>query len=867
MARASDIREQLLKSFRAELTEHIQTMTSGLLAIEQAFARKEAPEQENLHAVFRAAHSLKGAARAMGVITIEQLAHALENVLDGLRRATLSPSSEMFTACYQGLDAIQSVQAAYEAGETTPPTQVLFSLANLEKVLSMPVPPQDAPSSQDKVAESDTVGSLSEIFPGASASETSPELAEEKIAAAGGQYEGQQPQGQMPFITEETIRVDVQKLDALMATLSELLIARIRLEQRQVQLQRMQEQLEKMLRAWSVVRSPVSRLSKQQENGLLSLHRLRSVDAFIHKQEQSSVRDMRTFAGKNGTTYPMNGSQTVNAEDSERGLKELTELSKDADSLLKYVNLSYEDIRSLHSNCADLNRLYSSDTIHLSQLIDELKEEVERLRMLPFSTITAAYPRMVRDLALQSGKEATITIFGSDTELDKRVLEGIKDPLTHLLRNAVDHGIERPEVRLALGKPRAGQIILRAEQAVNEIRIYISDDGAGVDIEAVRQAVTRQASGRTAPKSMNRDAVTMNETELIDMIFSLGISTSQTVSGVSGRGVGLNVVRSNIEALNGRIEVEFQPGKGSIFSLSLPLSLTAARGLIIRAGGQLFAVPINHVERTARLQPEEVIIFEGHDAINSNNQPVALYRLKTVLDLQETSRTNQEKDNGLIVMILTSTDRSGSSKVTGWQSHQAAFLIDELVGEQEIVIKNMGKQLSRVAGVSGATITGSGEVVLVLDASDLIKLGRGGGSHAIQDAVASQTHQKQHTVRKTILVVDDSITTRTLEKNILEAAGYDVMIAIDGAEALVIIETGRCPDLVVTDIVMPGMNGFELTKQIKENTQTAHLPVILVTSLDSAEDKQRGIEVQADAYIVKGSFDQTNLLDAIEQLI
>jgi two-component system, chemotaxis family, sensor kinase CheA len=861
MAKASELREQLLKSFRAELVEHIQTMTSGLLAIEQAFAKKEAPEQENLHTTFRAAHSLKGAARAMGVITIEQLAHALENILDGLRRATLIPSPDMFTACYQGLDAIQSVQAAYEAGETTPPAQVLFYLANLEKVRTMPAPEPASPSSSN----TDMVDASAGASPSTNSSLTPENQAGEQLVEQWGaavfQNKGQSVLGNSPFVGEETIRVDVQKLDALMATLSELLIARIRLEQRQVQIQQMLSRLNKILLAWTAVRTPVGRLSRQQESGLLSVHRMRSVDAFSVENEASISRFMRAFTPTNSGAAADHERQQARSVETEKEMKELAQLSKDASLLLKYITTNYEEIRALHSHCDDLSRLFSGDIIHLSQLIDELKEEVERLRMLPFSTIAATYPRMVRDLAQQSGKEAVLTIQGGDTEIDKRILEGIKDPLTHLLRNAIDHGIEQPAERQAQGKPRAGKILLRAEQTGKEVKIYISDDGAGLDVESIRQANARGVAGE------NRDPNTLSDSELIDTIFSLGVSTSQKISDVSGRGVGLNVVRNNIEALNGRIGVEFQPGKGTTFSLALPLSLTGTRGLIIRAAGQLFAVPINHVDHSVCLQPEDIFIFEGHDAISSGGHPIPLYALNSVLELTGSKSSEMENRKGITAMILTISEKASSQKVTGWQARQAAFIIDDLVGEQEIVIKSMGKQLSKVAGISGATITGSGDVVLVLDAADLIKLGKRRGSHSTQEIITQQTDYMDHTVRKTILVVDDSITTRTLEKNILEAAGYEVMIATDGSEALSIIGSGKIPDLVVTDIVMPGVNGFELTQKIKGNATTEHLPVILVTSLDSAEDKQRGIEVQADAYIVKGSFDQTNLLEAIEQLI
>jgi two-component system chemotaxis sensor kinase CheA len=541
-------------------------------------------------------------------------------------------------------------------------------------------------------------------------------------------------------------------------------------------------------------------------------------------------------------------------------LKELVDVGKDSATLLRYVSTSQEQLRALYAQVGDLAHLYTADTLHLSLVIDELEDEIKRLRMLPFNTITTPFARMVRDLAQQSGKEAMLTIFGGDTEVDKRILEGIKDPLTHLLRNAIDHGIEKPDQRVAAGKSRTGQITLSAEQAGKDIVVRLSDDGAGLDMEGIRQAV---AHAQIAQRS-GRDPQTMSEAELIDAMFTLGLSTSRIITDVSGRGIGLNVVRNNIEALHGRIDVESRSGEGTSFVLVLPLALTGTRGLLVRTAGQLFALPINTVERTLKLQPSDVFTVEGHDAIQYEGHPVRLVRLSEVLELPGDAPTGVKS---FFAVILSVSDRLSSLQGVARQARQAAFIIDELAGEQEVVIKELGKQLTRVAGIAGATVMGSGEVVLVLNAADLMKLTLRLGQRSIHKTAGPQAAQAAQVERKTILVVDDSITTRTLEKNILEAAGYRVLIATDGYEALEQIRSSERPDLVVTDIVMPRMDGFELTRQLKTDPQLSDLPVILVTSLDSAEDKERGIEVQADAYIVKSSFDQVNLLDTIEQLI
>ena len=869
MSLAGNIRDQLLKSFRAELAEHIRTMTDGLLALEQG--RADPPtgvgKRETLDNTFRAAHSLKGAARAMGVTAIEQLAHSLENILDGLRRETMQPTADLYTACYQALDAIQAVQNAYEAGETTPPSQALIALSGLERIRTgAPAPtaaPTPEPVAETKAAPEPVVETRAApepparpvTAPPATPKTPGPVPAQASHSQPPAKPPVQQPAAQTPAakapaaqppeqhapvqvhepvlqteapspiietpsesIIDETVRVDVQKLDTLMAHLSELLVGKIRLEQRRTQLRQVQILLNEWQRGWAPVRSAYNRLTHHQENGILGLHRPRSVDTFHGPARKAT--------------------DTNNGE-----LKDLLEIGKDTSLLLRYASTSQERLREASSMVAELQRQYTADTMHISLVIDNLEQEIKRLRMLPLSTITSSFPRMVRDLAKQSRKEAVLIIIGGETELDRRILEGIKDPLVHLLRNAVDHGVEQPDRRRAMGKPRTGEITLSAEQSGKEVIIRISDDGSGLDLESIRHAVARH--GR-------KDAPTMTDAELVDSIFSLGISTSRMITDISGRGVGLNVVRNNVENLQGRIQVDYKPGAGTTFTLTLPLALTGTRGLLVRSAGQLFVAPITSVERTLSVRPEDIFTLEGRDTIEYNGRPVTLVRLSDLLELPDRP-VSEEKHFSAIVMVVA--------------ERRMAFLVDELAGEQEVVVKDLGKQLARVAGIAGATVLGNGEVVLILNAADMMKLAANHQKTSLLESLQQEVTPDIMRSTKCILVVDDSITTRTLEKNILEAAGYNVKIAMDGYEALAIVRSPDRPDLVVTDIVMPRMNGFDLTRNIKDDPQTNSLPVILVTSLDSPEDKERGIEVKADAYIVKSSFDQVNLLETIEQLI
>ncbi len=742
MGRSAKIREQLISTFRAELVEHVQVMTDGLLSLEQG----RVPDQERastLETIFRAAHSLKGAARAVNVTVVEQLAHSLEGVLDGMQREVIQPSAGLFTACYRALDAIQAVQAAYEAGETTPPLESVIALADLEAFRTRPR--TAALADQEKTVEAPPP----------------PPTA---------------PGGTLP---EETVRVSVAKLDILLAHISELLMARMRAMERLEQIRR----IEALSSTWQ--------------------------------------KDWQT---PRGTSF-LAGQEVARGD-------------KAWNQMLGCAAKSQERVRRMADLTAELARQWSDDTLQLSLVVGELEEEVKRVRMLPLHTITAPFGRMVRDLAQAAGKEAILEIEGGDTELDKQVLEQIKDPLVHLLRNAIDHGIETPQEREASQKPRVGRVKLSAGQQGQTVVVRLADDGAGLDYQALRNALTRQ--GR-------RDAPDLEEDALQDLAFSAGVSTSPIITDISGRGIGLAVVRRNVEALHGRVEVSTEEGKGTQFTLILPLTLTSARGLLVRAAGQVLAIPVSEVERIVALRPGDVFALEGQPAIRVDGRPVTLARLDEILGLPPQSEAGQWDNTPAVVV----------SAAERW----LALAVDELPGEQEMVIKGMGRQLCRVAGIAGATVLGNGDVVLILSVPDLLKM----ASRAHRQPVLDPPSTEEATRPRRILVVDDSLTTRTLEKNILEAAGYYVTLATDGQEALAAM-AGEVPDLIISDILMPRVDGFQLTRRLKSDERTAHVPIILVSSLDSPADKARGIEAGADAYIVKGRFDQGNLLETIEQL-
>jgi two-component system chemotaxis sensor kinase CheA len=482
----------------------------------------------------------------------------------------------------------------------------------------------------------------------------------------------------------------------------------------------------------------------------------------------------------------------------------------------------------------------NEDNLRLTLLAAELQDSINRIRMLPISTLFNHLPRLLRDISRELGKEVTLVTDGAWIQLDKRILEGLKDPLVHLVRNCVDHGVEGPEGRREAGKDLVGRVTLKAYQKGANVFLEIEDDGRGIDLEKVRRVAEKR---KIIPAGAEID---LPDTQLMQLIFHPGFSTKEIITDISGRGVGLDIVLSNIEALKGSITVRSKPGLGTRFTIKLPLTLATTQALLVSTAGETLAIPVTAVEVTRVITPEEVTSIEGREALLLDGRPILLVDLARVLGYGESPVRRRE----IPVVVLSSTD------------DEVAFAVDQLIGEQEVIIKPLGGQLRKVANFSGATLLGDGKVSLIINVFDLVKSARklAGTSVAPKrvDLVEART--------RSIMVVDDSITTRTMERNLLEAAGYRVVTASDGLDAFTKLEKEPV-DLLVADVEMPRMDGFELTASVKKSDRLKKMPVILVTSLDSEEDRRKGIELGADAYITKKTFDHGDLIRVVEQLI
>lgn len=496
-------------------------------------------------------------------------------------------------------------------------------------------------------------------------------------------------------------------------------------------------------------------------------------------------------------------------------------------------------MESMESRLTTLARSAAQGSHALSLLVDSLLADIKDALTLPFASLLEGFPRLVRELSRDRRKEVEFVVCGAELEADRRVLEEIKTPLIHLVRNCIDHGIEPPADRERRGKPRRGTLSIHISQVErNRVQVTVSDDGGGVPLERVREKAVRLGL-LSAEEAADR-----GPSECLTLLFHSGLSTSPIVTDISGRGLGLAIVQEKVQRLGGTVELASAPGAGTEFRLLLPLTLANFRALLVRAGGRTYALPASHVQIVLRARPEDLSTAGGRTTCRHEGRVMALASLEGTLTGGMSGDCGPER-----VVVLVAGER------------RMAFSVDEVLGVQEVLVKPLGPQLLRVRNVAGATVLGTGQVVPILHVPDLIA----SAASAAGDAPAQPPAAGPRSARPSILVVEDSITARSLLRSILESAGYLVRTAVDGAEALGLLRAGRF-DVVVSDVEMPRLNGFELTSRIRADARLADLPVILVTALDSPEDRERGVEVGANAYMVKRSFDQSNLLDAVQRL-
>jgi two-component system chemotaxis sensor kinase CheA len=818
--------KEMMSIFKVESEEHLKNLNKGLLKLEEAPGSKELLDE-----LFRTAHSIKGSARMMGFDKIEAVSHKIEDIFGLLRKGKASLSAEDFDLVYEGVDLISQIIEKISADGTDESINIQALNNRLEKLVAEKNLETDAPVKPKKGKAAPADKSVKK--------EETPEeplidvqLTEDELVPQSEQFQPSTDQSNTEIIVEKAdgtgknlssddafIRVPTKRLDDLMNQVSELITTRIKSQQRLADIRKIldfcEEWSQQFDRVKQIADKTSGRLSSEQETG------------------------------------PGNGKLTR--------MKELISHT-DLKYLINSFHNSFERISKLLDFINDLHDKHSEENQRTAVITGDIQDNLRIIRLLPISTIFDLYPRMIRDIAKLQNKKIKFEVYGAETRVDKKILEELKDPLIHLLRNAIDHGVEAPSERELAGKPPEGQISIRASYAGNMVQIEITDDGKGIDTERILQIAIKKGY-------IKQDQVSeVTKTDLISLIFHSGFSTAKIITDLSGRGVGLDVVKSNIEKIKGTIETESEKGKGSKFILKIPLTLSTTHALIVDVGGDQYSLPIDYIERTVRLTEEELWTGGANPFVMVEGHPVPLFKLEDVLG----NPRQRLKAKGLLkfsgqqkigqIMNTIETNKF-PAVIFNASGRRAAFLVDRLLDEQEVVVKSLGHQLKRVRNVAGSTILGDGRISIILDPNDLVKSVQGAGGKFV-----FKERRRKDLAKKKILVVDDSITTRTLEKNILESAGYSVVIATNGQEGYQKLHEGVY-DVVVSDVEMPLMNGFEFAAKVRKESKFPDIPFILCTSLESDKDKRRGIEVGANAYIVKGSFDQSNLLETIEKLI
>ena len=801
MGERDELLERLLASFKVEAEERLQGISSGLVKLEN----EDSPEAKAaiVETIYREAHSLKGAARAVSKGSVETLCQSIESIFSELKKDAGRATGELLDTLHRAVDVIGELVVVQDAGDAVRTKGILKELKALEKSTQddaalVPGSPDEGsvPEPQKTRAE---VGKTAPPASPPAPSDPSPHEAEATDGPAPVQAVDEAfrdpAAAAAKRVASGTVRVPAERLDSLFRQAEEMLTAKLAAERRASVLLNMSASLG----GWTTEYAKV--LPEIVSSG----------PSFA--------------AGGDGETP------------TERGPK--------SRELLTFLDTVHSRIGSLRAELAALARSSEADAQSFGRMLDGLLESMKQVLMLPFSSLFDVFPRMIRDLSRDAGKEIELVLEGGDVEVDKRVLEEIRNPLIHLLRNCVDHGVEAPEQREALGKPRRGRISVTAvPMGSGEVAVLVADDGSGVDLGSVRAAAMK------AGIVSGEEAEGLDEDRILSLVYESGVSSSPIVTDMSGRGLGLAIVREKIEELGGSLSIKSTPNCGTSFRLLLPLTLSAVRGILVQAAGQVFIVPTANVNRALRLNQDDVATVENRETIRLNRDVISLVRLDDVLDLPR-AQLAEETSASVAAVVLSAGGR------------RIAFAVDAVLGEQEVLIKKLGRQLVRVPNIAGAMVQSSGEVVLVLNVADLIKSAVG---HSVLAGEAAGVSSVEQTAPKSILVVEDSITSRMLLKNILESAGYRVDTAVDGIDALTKLKMDAF-DLVVSDVDMPRMNGFELTAMMRSEERISELPLVLVTSLESREHRERGVEVGANAYIAKSSFEQSNLVETIERLI
>ena len=806
-----EVPAEILEFFQPEAEEHLQIVSDCLLSLEA----NHSPEEINK--LFRAIHTVKGSAAQVGLKRLGGIAHRVEDLIGRLRENELEPTPHVIDLCLESVDILKKTLHKQWADEAEMRTGVDSLLNRIAEV---------APMDEEEAAASNEAAALE-----SGREQTAPTTAAAATAA-------RINKGSAGAAAAKSVRISLSRLDRMMNTVGELVINRTRMLGRVTELERLRDTLG---------------FSKERLQG--------KVVEFQEKYEFNRINSTRGPLSSSTTPTPQMLNNAAAGDTS--FWNDFSELEMDR----------YDDVnilsRSMTEISADVNEVLSQmggfigrvegDIDEFTKLAHHLQDEITAARMVPIGTLYSRLSRAVRDAANSTGKQVELDLSGSETELDNNIIQQISDPLVHLVRNSVAHGIETPEKRREVGKVDIGRVTLRAYHRGNHIYIEVEDDGHGIDYDRVRQSAVDRGLVSTETAS------SLTERELREMLFHPGFSTAPMKTELAGRGVGLDVVRANLNSLNGEIEIQSTAGVGTKFVLKVPLTLIISPALFLRCGDAHFALPLAVVEEIRRLRADEIEDVGGKLLTKVRDVVTEVIRLDSYLGLPAL-----EPINGYFRMVVANAD-----------NRQVGLVVEEVLGKDEIVIKNLGEYLRRVKLFPGTTIAPDGSLILLLDLNRMIasepserksiqasasaaRIFAPGSAAVAKGSIPTDAIDRvQH--ERVVVVADDSISVRKFVGRMLEKNGYRVILASDGLEAAELIAQHGC-HLVITDLEMPRMTGYELMVQLRQSPSTRRIPVMVVTSRAGAKHRDRAMKEGAVAFLTK-PVQEDQLIEAVEKLI
>ncbi|MDI3272637.1 hybrid sensor histidine kinase/response regulator [Pseudomonas sp. AL03] len=747
----------LLELFSLEAEAQTLVLNAGLLALE-----RDPTQADHLESCMRAAHSLKGAARIVGVDAGVSVAHVMEDCLVSAQEGRLYLRPEHIDALLQGTDLLMRIATPTNNPERANIEAYVALMARLLDPMAAPAP---------VAAPVVPVMAQLQLQPPAPKVETPIPVAELHCAEPPRKTRRTTENG------ERVLRVTAERLNSLLDLSSKSLVETLRLKPHLATMQR---------------------LKRMQNNGLRALENLN-----VHLKDHALSLE------------------------AQEALDDARRLLAESQQLLIEKNAELDEF-----------------AWQASQRAQVLYDTALACRMRPFADVLTGQERMVRDLGRSLGKQVRLEIEGEKTQVDRDVLEKLEAPLTHLLRNAVDHGIESPELRLLAGKPAEGLIRLRASHQAGLLVLELSDDGNGVDLEKVRRSIIERQL------SPAETAAQLSEEELLTFLFLPGFSLRDTVTEVSGRGVGLDAVQHMVRQLRGAVVLEQAAGEGSRFHLEVPLTLSVVRSLVVDVGEEAYAFPLAHIERMCDLQPADIVQVEGRQHFWHEGRHVGLVAASQLLQRPASQNSQQ------------------TLKVVVIREREAIYgvAVERFIGERTLVVLPLDERLGKVQDISAGALLDDGSVVLIIDVEDMLRSVDKLLNTGRLERIARQGSQAVEAARKRILVVDDSLTVRELQRKLLLNRGYDVAVAVDGMDGWNALRSEDF-DLLITDIDMPRMDGIELVSLLRRDNRLQSLPVMVVSYKDREEDRRRGLDAGADYYLAKASFHDDALLDAVVELI